>query len=147
MVPSRSMNTARDFALVEVMFEARNQFVAGYSCCAQFSDDHGAGVIGDLRGFERRRAANQREREHRDGGVTRARHIENISRLRRNVMRAFAFLEKHHPMFAQSDEEVLQAPFLKKFLSGMDKIDIFLWRYLQIAAWNPGGKKCFRAIW
>src|SRR3989442_15426165 len=109
MVPSRSMNTARDFALVEVMFEARNQFVAGYYCRAQFSDNHSAGVIGDLRGFERRCVANQREREHRDGGVARARHIENISRLRRNVMRAFAFLEKHHPMFAESDEKVLHA--------------------------------------
>src|SRR2546430_5978173 len=117
MVPSRSMNTARDFALVEVMFEARNQFVAGYCCRAQFSDNHSAGVIGDLRGFERRCVANQREREHRDGGVARARHIENISRLRRNVMRAFAFLEKHHPMFAESDEKVLHAPFLKKFRS------------------------------
>src|SRR5437879_12327943 len=106
MVPSRSMNTARDFALVEVMFEARNQFVAGYCCRAQFSDNHSAGVIGDLRGFERRCVANQREREHRDGGVARARHIESISRLRRNVMQACACLETLNTMFAESDGEV-----------------------------------------
>src|SRR5437667_7104885 len=101
MVPSRSTNTARDFALVEVMFEARNQFVAGYCCRAQFSDDDGAGVIGDLRVFERRRVANQREREHRDGVVTRARHIENMSRLGWNVMRSVAFSEQHDAMCAQ----------------------------------------------
>src|SRR5205814_10429142 len=98
MVPSRSRKTAGDFALVEVMFEAGDQFVARNSCRAQFPDDHGAGVISNLRSFKRRRVAYQREREHRDAGVAGAGHIENISGLRRDVMRSFPFFEKHHPM-------------------------------------------------
>src|SRR2546430_17701487 len=133
MVPSRSMKTARDFALVEVIYETRYQFVARDSCRSQFTNHHGAGVIGDLRGFEGGRVAHQSEREHRDCGVAGTGHIENISRLRRNVVRSFALFEKHHTMFAERDEEILRAPFLEQVFPGMNKIDIFLWRCSGIA--------------
>ena len=70
-------------------------------------------MIGNLRSFKRRRVAYQREREHRDGGVAGAGNIENISGLRRDVMRSFAFLKKHHPVLAEGDQKVLHAPFLE----------------------------------
>src|SRR5438105_11550605 len=110
MVPSRSIKTAGDFALVEVMFEAGDQFVTGDSCRAQFPDDYRTGVIRNLRSFQRRRVAYKRECEHRDGGVPRAGYIENVARLRRDVVWSLAFLKKHHSMFAEGDEQILHAP-------------------------------------
>src|SRR6266480_184741 len=147
MVPSRSRKTAGDFALVEVMFEAGDQFVARNSCGAQFSDDHGAGMVGNLRRFKRRRVAYQREGEHRDGGIACTGNIENIPGLRRDVMWSFPFFEKHHPVLAKGDQKILHAPFLEQRFSGVDKIDIFLRRYFGIAIWNPSGEKRFGPIW
>src|SRR5256885_17211315 len=99
IVPSRSINTAGDFALVEVMFKAGDQFVAGDSCRAQFPDHYRTGMISNLRSFQRRRVACEREGKHRDGGITRTGHIENVARLGRDVVWSFAFLKKHHSMF------------------------------------------------
>src|ERR1051326_8030998 len=100
MVPSRSTKTARDFDLLEVIFEAGDQFVARHSGGSKFADHNRARVIGDLRSFERRGIADKREREYRDGGVACAGNVEHIARLCRNVMRMFPFLEKHHALFA-----------------------------------------------
>src|SRR5437867_12914705 len=124
MVPSRSRNTAGDLALVEVMFEARDQLVARDGGGAGLTHSDGAGVIGDLCGLKRRRLAYERECEDRDRSVTRTGNIENIPSFRWNMVRPLAFFEKHHPVFAESNEEILRAPFLKKLFSGTDKIEI-----------------------
>src|ERR1051325_6066894 len=136
----------RDFDLVDVMFEAGDQLVAGDGSGPEFADYDRARMICDLRSLERRRVANQRECEHRDGSVACAGNIKHIARLCRDVMRMFSLLEKHHALFAKSDEQILNAPLLKQLFPGVDKIDIFLRRHIGIAAGDSGGKESFRAI-
>src|SRR5438270_7986975 len=147
MVPSRSTKTARDFALVEVIFETGDQFVARDRSGSKFADNNRARVIRNLRGLEWRRVADKGESKHCDRSVARARNIEHIARFRRNVMRMFCLLEKHNALFAERDEEILHIPFLKQFFSRANKIEIFLRSYIRIAALNSGGEKSFRAIW
>ena len=106
------MNTARDFPLIEVMFETGDQFIARDGCGPKFADDDRAGVIGYECCFQRCGITNQRKREHGDRGIPCAGDIKNISRLGWNVVGAFAFLEKHHAVFAERNEKILHAPFL-----------------------------------
>ncbi len=67
--------------------KAGDQFVRRDRGRAEFADHDRAGVIGDFRGFDRRRVAAKREGEERDRGVARAGNIEDLPRLGRNVMR------------------------------------------------------------
>src|SRR5207302_1955238 len=113
MVPSRSTNTARDFELVEVMFEARDQLIAGDGRSAELADHDSAGMICNLRGFERRRVGSEREGKHRNRRVARARDIKYVPCFCRDVVRLFASLEKHHAVFAKRDQQILQAPSLE----------------------------------
>src|SRR5438045_2498559 len=147
IVPSRSTKTAGDFRSREVMLEAADQFVTGNSGGSEFSNNHRARVIRDLRRLERRRVTNEREREHRNCGVAGAGNIEHVARFGRNVLRMFSLLEKHHALFAECDEEILHIPLLQELFPGADKIDILLWGHLRIATWNSGGPKCFCGIW
>src|SRR6266478_3545761 len=101
MVPSRSTKTARDFALVEVMFEAGDQFIAGDGRGTEFANNDGARVVRDQCGFERRRVASKCEREHGDRGVAGAGNVEHVARLRRDVMRVLSLFEKHDAMFPE----------------------------------------------
>ena len=57
---------------------------------SKFSDDDGAGVIGNFRRLDRRRAATERESKERDRGVAGAGNIEDLLRFRRDVVRRLA---------------------------------------------------------
>src|SRR2546430_3027265 len=110
MVPSRSKKTVFPSAIFEIL----SQFFRRNRCRPQFAHDNGAGVIGDISCLQRCGAAAKREREQSDSGITRARNVEDLSSLGWHVMRLLTMLEKHHSLFAQSDEDQLRLPFLQQ---------------------------------
>src|SRR5437660_4926474 len=61
-------------------------------------------------------------------------------------MRGFVFLEKHHPMFAECNEEILRVPFFEQRLASAHEIDIFCRRFVRISPRNSGSEKSFCAI-
>src|ERR1700730_3207247 len=122
IVPSRSRKTAGRVSSDEtVILKAGDQFLVRDGGRSEFADDNGAAVVRDLSRFARRRFATKGERKQRNGGVARARDIENLSRLRGNVMRPIPFLKKHHTLFAQSDEQELGVPLLQQGFAGFQK--------------------------
>src|SRR5262245_39669779 len=98
IVPSRSIKTAGDSAscILAVLSKTGDKFISRYSRCSKFAHDNSAGVVGNLRGFNRSRAAEEPKREERNGGVAGARDIENLTGLCADVVRGVVLLEKHH---------------------------------------------------
>src|SRR6266487_1109040 len=103
IVPSRSKKTAGVFP--SAIFEILSQFFRRNRCRPQFAHDNGAGVIGNFSRFQRCGATAKREREQSESGITRARNVEDLSSLGWHMMRLLTVLEKHHSLFAQSDED------------------------------------------
>src|SRR5437016_1201345 len=103
IVPSRSKNTAGVFpsAILEIL----EQLFATDGCSPKLSYNHGTSVIGDIGSFQRSRAGRECERKERDCGIACAGNVENLARFRGHVMRHLAALEKHHPLFAERDEQ------------------------------------------
>src|SRR5215211_2871999 len=149
MVPSRSMKTADDSAsrIVPVLSKTGDEFISRHGRGSKFAHDYRASVVGDLRCFNRSRAADESKREERNRGVARTRDIENLTSLRSDVVRRFVLAEKHHSVFAQRDQDILSFPFLKKRFTGTLEIGVFLWRLLGVTPGNPRCKKCFSAVW
>src|ERR1700704_5901284 len=102
IVPSRSRKTAGQVSSGEtVILKAGDQFRARDRGRPEFTDDNGAAVVRNLGRLARRGLTAERERKQCNGGVARARDIEDLSRLGGNVMRPIPFLKKHHALFAQ----------------------------------------------
>ena len=80
------------------MLETRDQFFPRHGGSSELADNDRAGVIGDLGRFDRRGVAASARVNKRDGGVARAGNIEDLPRFRRNVMRRFVLLKKHHAL-------------------------------------------------
>src|SRR5438045_7383920 len=115
IVPSRSRKTAGRVSLDEtVILKAGYQFLLRNRGRSEFPDNHGAAVVCDLGRFARCGFATKCEGKQRDRGVARPRDVENLSRLRRNVMRPIPLLKKHHALFAQGYEQELGVPFLQQ---------------------------------
>src|SRR6266513_2988224 len=113
IVPSRSINTAGDSAsrIFAVVSKTGDKFISRHSRSAKFADDYSASVVGNLRRFNRGRATDEPKREERNRGVACTRHIENLTSFRADIVRRLALLEKHHPVFAQRDQNILSLPF------------------------------------
>ena len=88
-------------------------------------------MVGDLRRFNRRRAADEPKGKERNRGVARTRDIENLASFRADVVRRFVLLEKHHSVFAQRDQDIFSFPFLKKRFTGALKIGILCWSFVR----------------
>src|SRR6266540_1162456 len=137
MVPSRSTKTACYISsfMFAVLSETGDKFVACHGCCSKFADHNCASVIGNFRRFNRSRSADESEREQRDGSVTGTGHIENLPRLRWDVMRRLVRLKEHHAVFAEGDEDIFCFPFLKERFTGAPQISIFRRSFV----WFPPG--------
>src|SRR6476661_5684796 len=120
IVPSRSIKTAADSAspIFAVLSKTGDEFISRHRRRSKFAHDYCAPVVGNLRRFNRSRAADEPKREKRNRGVARTRYIENLTGLRANVVRRFVLPEKHHSVFAQRDQNILSFPFLKKRFTG-----------------------------
>src|SRR5262249_41726743 len=145
IVPSRSMKTAGDstsriFALIS---KTGYEFISRHSRRSKLAHHYSASVIGNLRRFNRSRAAHESKREKRNRGVPCARDIENLTSLCADVMRRVVLLKKHHPVFAQRDQDVLSFPFLKKRFTDVFKIDVVCLRFVCITAGDSRCKKRF----
>src|SRR5882762_5102106 len=110
IVPSRSRKTAGHFSLGAIALETGDQFVARHGGGAEFADDDGAGVVGNFRRFQGRRAADQCEREEGDRRIACTGNVEDLTSFGRNMMRWSVLLKEHHAMFAECDENALCAP-------------------------------------
>src|SRR6266480_2181612 len=119
MVPSRSTKTAADNSLVTsgILSKTGNQFIPCHGCCSKLAHNDGARVVGDFRSFGRSRSAGEAEGKESDGRITRARDIEHLSRFGWDVVWRFFLLEKHHPLFAQGDKDILCFPFFKQYFA------------------------------
>src|ERR1051326_3025846 len=148
IVPSRSRKTAGHSAslLFAVPSKTGDEFISRHSRRSKFAYDYSAGVVCDLRRFNRSGAAHQSQRKERDCRVACARHIKNLTSLGADGMRRVVLLEKHHPVFAKRHQDILSFPFFKKCFSGALKISVFFWSFLGVAPRNPRCKKCFSAV-
>src|SRR5882724_1408692 len=149
IVPSRSIKTAADNSLATfgILSKTGHQFLSCHGCCSQLAYDYCTRVVGDFCRFGRGRSAGETKCEESDGRIARARDVENLSRLRRDVVRCLFLLEKHHALFAQSDEDIFCFPFFKKRFASALQIRILGRSGFLIAAGNPGGEKSFSAVW
>src|SRR5437764_13831003 len=97
IVPSRSIKTADDSAsrIFPVLSKTGDEFISGHSRRSKFAHDYSASVVGNLRCFYRSRAADEPKREERDRGVASTRDIENLTRLRTDIVRRVVLLDKH----------------------------------------------------
>src|SRR5437016_14421111 len=107
IVPSRSINTAGDSGSImfAVFSETGDKFVSGYGRRSKFAHYNSAPVVGDFRGFDRSRSAHKAKGKERNGSITGARDIENLSCLGWNVMGRFILLKKHHQIGRASCRE------------------------------------------
>src|SRR4029077_1395211 len=149
IVPSRSIKTAGDSAscIFAVLSKTGDEFISRHSRRSKFAHDYSTPVIGNLRRFNRSRAADEPKCEERNRGVACTRDIENLMSLRADVVRRFVLLKKHHPVLAQCDQDILSLPFLKKCFTGALKISIFCWSFVGVTPGNPSCKERFSAIW
>ena len=149
IVPSRSIKTADDSAsrIFAVLSKTGDEFISRHSRRSKFAHDYCASVVGNLRRFNRSRAADEPKREERNRGVACTRDIENLASLCADVVRRFVLLKKHHPVFAQRDQDMLSFPFLKKRFTGALKIGVLRWRFVRVTPGNSGCKKRFSAVW
>src|SRR6516165_7255164 len=124
IVPSRSIKIAGDGAscILAVLSKTGDELISCHSRRSKFADHYSASVVGNLRSFNRSRAADQPKREERNRGVASARDIENLTGLRADVVRGAVLPEKHHSVFAHCDQDVLSFPFLKKCFTNVLKI-------------------------
>src|ERR1051326_3112307 len=108
MVPSRWINTAGHSA--SVMFaglaETGHEFVSCHRCCSKFADDNRAALVGNFGRFNRSRSAREYERKECNCRVASAGDVETLPCLRRDIMRRLVLLKEHHPVLAQSDEDI-----------------------------------------
>ena len=77
-----------------VILEAGGQFLPRHGRGPELADDDRAAVIGDLRGFGRRRVAGESQRKKSDGRIARAGNIEDLARFGRNMMGSALSFEK-----------------------------------------------------
>ena len=103
-------------------------------------------MVGDFCRLNRRRSANKSKCEKSNGSIAGAGNIENLPRLGWNVMRRFALLEKHHPVFAERDKNIFCFPFLEKRFAGALEIDIVRRNSIRVATANTSGEQSFRAV-
>src|SRR4030095_12856942 len=113
IVPSPSIKTAADNSLPTfgILSKTGHQFISRHGRCSKLAYDHCARVVGDFRRFGRSRSAGEAEGKKSDGRITCSRYIENLSCFGGDVMGRFFFLEKHHAVFAQGDEDIFCFPF------------------------------------
>ena len=104
-------------------------------------------MVGNLRRFNRTCAADEPKREERYRSVACTGHIENLTSLGAGVMGRFVLLKKHHPVFAQRDQNILSLPLLKKRFTDALKIHVFRWSFIAVTPGNSRGKERFSAIW
>src|SRR5215216_7913086 len=149
IVPSRSIKTADDRAslIFAGLSKTGDEFISRHSRRSKFAHDYGASVVGNLRRFNRSRTADEPKRKKRNRGVAGPRDIENLTSLRADVVWRFVLLKKHHPVFAQRDQDILSLPFLKKFVTGAFKIGVFCWSFVGVTPGNPRCKERFSAVW
>src|SRR5215469_12526265 len=149
IVPSRSIKTAGDSAslIFAVRSKTADEFLSRHSRRSKFAHDYSTGVIRNFRCFYRSRAAHESKREERNRGVACTRDIKNLSSLRADVVWRVLLLKKHHPVFAERDQDILSFPFLKECLPSAFKISVFFGSFLGGAPRNPCCKKRFRAVW
>src|SRR6202035_4088586 len=149
MVPSRSRKTAGNRASVifAVLSEAGDKFVACHSRCSKFAYDDRASVVGNFRRFDRSRSADESKSKERNSGVASAGNIENLPCFGWDVMRRFVLLKKHHPVFAEGDEEIFCVPFFKKRFTGEPEIGVFSRSFVCLAPSNARGKEGLSAVW
>src|SRR4026207_15506 len=83
IVPSRSTKTADDSAsrIFPVLSKTGDKFIPRHSRGSKFAHDYSASVVGNLRRFNRSRAADEPEREERNRGVARPRDTQNLTGL------------------------------------------------------------------
>src|ERR1051325_1434313 len=124
-----------------------DEFISRHSRSAKFAYDYSTCVIGNLRRFDRICTADERKREERYSSVACTGHIENLTSLSAAVMGRFVRLKKHHPVFAQRDQNILSLPFLKKRFAVALKIHVFGWRCIVVTPGNSRGKERFSAVW
>src|SRR6267143_4223722 len=113
IVPSRSIKTAADNSLATfgILSKSGHQFISCYRRCSKLAYDDCARVVGDFRRFGWSRSAGEAEGKESNGRVTCSRYIENLACFGGDVVGRFFALEKHHAVFAQSDEDIFCSPF------------------------------------
>src|SRR6267143_3595283 len=106
IVPSRSIKTAADNSLTTfgILSKTGHQFISRDGRCSKLAYDDCARVVGDFRRFGRSPSAGKAECKESDGRITCSRYIEDLSCFGGDVVGRFFLLEKHHALFAQSDE-------------------------------------------
>src|SRR5947199_10227788 len=116
IVPSRSIKTAaaNSLATFGILSKTGDQFIARYSRCSKLAYDHCARVVGDFRRFGRSRSAGKAESKESDGRITCARYVENLSCFGWDIVGCFFLLEKHHALFAESDQDMFCFPFFQQ---------------------------------
>src|SRR5262249_22585032 len=149
IVPSRSTKTAGDSTslMAAVLSKASDEFISPHSRRSKFAHDNSASVVGNLRCFNGRRAANESKREESNRGVACARDIENLTSLGGNVVRCFVLPKKHHPVFAERDQDILSLPFLEERFTSVLNISVFCWSFIGFAPGNTRSEQRFRAVW
>src|SRR6266516_3303330 len=127
IVPSRSTKTAgRNLSATRrIPPKIGQKFLFRHCCGPKFADNDSTSVIVDFGRFHRCCLANEPKGKERDGGIARARNIENLARLSWDVMRRVVLLKKHHAVFTEGNEEIFRLPFFEQRLAGTPKIDIF----------------------
>src|SRR6478672_13967448 len=98
IVPSRSIKTAADSAsgIFVVLSKTADEFISRHRRRSKFAHDYCAPVIGNIRRFNRSRAADEPKREERNRSVACTRDIENLTSPRADVVRCFVLPEEHH---------------------------------------------------
>src|ERR1051326_7835701 len=149
MVPSRSINTAGHSASVmfAVLAETGHEFVSCHRCCSKFSEDNRVAVVGNFGRFKRSRYPRESERKECNCRVASAGAVENLPCLRRDIMRRLVLLKEHHPVLAQSDEDIFGFPFLEEHFAGASKIGVFGGSPVCSSPGNPRAEKRFHAVW
>src|SRR6266487_6362776 len=112
IVPSRSIKTAagKSLTTLGILSKTGHQLISCHGCCSKLAHYDGACVVGDFCRFGRGPSACEAEGKESDGRITRARDIEHLSRLGGDVMWRFFPLEKHHAVFAKSDQHIFCFP-------------------------------------
>src|SRR5882724_354275 len=149
IVPSRSTKTAGNSAslIFAVLSETGDKFISRHGSRSKFANHNCASVVGDFRCLDGSRSADESKGKERNGSIAGARNIENLSCLGWNIMRRFVLLKKHHPVFAERDENIFSVPFLKKCFSDATEVDVVRRNSIRIAHGNTGSEKSFCPIW
>src|SRR5437016_14139999 len=149
IVPSRSTKTAADSALVmfAILSETGDEFIACHGGRSEFAHHNCASVVGDCRCLNRSRSANKSKCKKSNGSIAGAGNIKNLPCLGWIVMGRFVLLEKHHPVFAERDQNIFCFPFLEKRFACAPEIAILRRNSIRIATGNISGEQSFGAVW